>query len=70
MSYGDLCGFPSAADPLYDSHEYPGDNVPRTVELARFNSHRELSRPEAGQRGRGRGGEQCGQCGPGVTFLY
>ena len=48
----------------------PGDNDLRTLELARFHSHRELARPEAGAGLRGR--KDCGQCGgpPGVTFLY
>ena len=51
------------------------DNDLRTLELARFNSHRELSRPEGVRGGgRGRGGDQCGghcgPAGPGVTFLY
>ena len=41
------------------------------VELARFSSHRELSRPEggrgpAGGRSRRQQGELCSQCGPAV----
>ena len=46
------------------------------VELARFSSHRELSRPEggrgpAGGRSRRQQGKLCTQCGPaGAAFHY